>query len=224
MNSLRSFIALEWHTVKPSLPVKVFGLYGAVAAFLAVMLDNPSATLAVAIMVAMMLIGIPFGLAERTNLDGMYVTLGFSRKQVVAGRFAFVTALSAIGFLACAALAATVNLVMGRGLFWLELGVSAVVEFLVACLLLFLQWPVYFKVGFTRGQLASKLPLLFVIVVVIGGSLVYGNESARGAAQLVLEQIGNAGALVAAIAVAFVAAIGFVSYRLSATYYQRREF
>lgn len=226
MNSLDNFARLEWHTLKPSLTWRVLLLYAVVAGFITVTISSDTVgpivpPLAVAMMVVVMFAGTPFAMAERCNLDGLYVTLGVHRRQVVRGRFVFFVVFAATIIVGGCLVAAILSLALGRGVPWDGLGYGALASFLAACLLVFVQLPVYFRLGATKARYAAKLPVLILIFAL--GAVASLLAQDRPIPQI-LASLAESAAIVAAAAAVAVALIGAVAYRVAVALYDNREF
>jgi ABC-2 type transport system permease protein len=119
------------------------------------------------LMVLVLLMSYPFSINERSGLDTLYSTLAIGRKTVVRGRYVFAVMAEAV----CMALALLLSLGLSA---WMKTDFN-IAETLfslsvlsgVFSLLASLQFPVYFKYGYSKAKLLGLIPLLIVFLVFI---------------------------------------------------------
>ena len=225
MNKLLSFVRLDFITVKPYLTVKNLLIFAAVAIFLTTMSGNISSGMGVGIMLGTMFISYPFAVGEKSNMDALYATLSLNRKTVVAGRYLF-----ALAFNLCAILFSVVSALLGivvSAVAGHEAGTGEVllVGILLAALFIIIQaiqLPFFFKMGYTKAKFFSLVPL----VALMAGYMVFMTVAKENG---IVRQIENGlaqltGGALAGLAVLALLLICFLSYRLSLSFYKKREF
>ena len=225
MSKLFSFVRLDFITVKPYFTVKNLLIFAVVAIFLTTMSGNVSSGMGVGIMLGTMFISYPFAVGEKSNMDALYTTLSLNRKTVVAGRYLF-----ALAFNFCAVLFSIVFAIVGifmSGAFGLDMGTD---EILLAGILLAaifiviqaIQLPFFFKMGYAKAKFFSLVP--FVALMVGYMTFMTGSKDNGIVNQIesVLARI-TSGMLVgfATLALLFIC---YLSYRLSLSFYIKREF
>jgi hypothetical protein len=160
MNKSIAFAVLDWNLLKPYAKGMLIVLL--LGVFMGVALDSPSMFSTFIIVQLMLVMTYPFSIGEKNGLDTLYGTLSLSRKNIVAGRYLFALVCEAV-FLAAA--------VAGSWLLFKAFGGEFVIqnEIANACLMscLFslvsaLQFPVYFKLGYTKAKVIALAPLMIV--------------------------------------------------------------
>ena len=222
MDKLLSFVRLDFITIKPYFTVKNLLIYAGVAVFLTTMSGNLSSGIGVGIMLGTLFISYPFVVGEKSNMDALYATLSLNRKTVVAGRYLF-----AIAFNLCAVLFsvvfATVG-IMASGAFGFGTGAG---EILLAGILLAaifiviqaIQLPLFFKMGYTKAKFFSMVP---IIALMTGYFVLMTASKDNGIINQTESVLANLTSGVFAVPVLLL--ICFLSYRLSLSFYKKREF
>jgi hypothetical protein len=226
MNKLKSFVWLDLITIKPYFTAKNMLIFAAIAFFLTVVSYNLSSVFVVGMVFGLMFTSYPFAAGEKTNMDALYVILAIGRKTVVLGRYVFALFLNmcAIVFsfiFALAGFLATRAANFGNGIdevFWMVILFAmlfAVIEVI--------QLPFFFKFGYTKARFLSVLPF----IAIMGGYFAYismrskGGFS-RGVTGFFINMLGAGGMIGSAVLVLLL--LIFASYKLSLSFYSKREF
>ena len=187
---------------------------------------NLSSVFVVGFMLGLMFTSYPFAVGEKTNMDALYVILSIGRKTVVLGRYVFALFLNicAIVFsfiFALAGFLAARAVNFGNRIdevFWMVLLFAmlfAVIEVI--------QLPFFFKFGYTKARFLSVLPF----IAIMGGYFAYiamgSNSELSGYVTVFFTNTLGAGGIVASAVLVLLLLI-FVSYRLSLSFYNKREF
>ncbi|MDR2770672.1 MAG: ABC-2 transporter permease [Clostridiales Family XIII bacterium] len=226
MNKTASFVRLEFITVKPYFAIRNLLIYAAVALFLTTVSGNITSGVGFGMMLGTMFASYPFVLADKSNLDALYVTLSVSRKTVVLGRYLFTLALdvcaiacslvlSAAGVFAVRAFASDPGASDTR---WATLVLAAVFIAVQA-----VQLPIYFKFGYAKAKFFSLLPFCFVMAAVAALVEISKGDGLPGASALFGRAALGDGAIIPAACAALLLII-FASYRLSLSFYRKRAF
>jgi hypothetical protein len=228
MNKIKSFVRLDFVTVKPYFTIKNLLIYVAIAVYMAIMSKNISSSIGVGMMLATMFVSYPFTLAEKNNMDALYVTLGVDRKTVVKGRYVFALLLNlcAVVFVSAFSLTALgfINSLGNVEELWGTLGATLALS-AVFLVVQATQIPMYFKLGYTKAKFMSILPFFMIMAFV--GYLVMSGQQGDGMPDWAITFFQNLVEdlwAIGVVAVAFLAAVVFVSYKLSLAFYRKREF
>ena len=89
MSKLKSFVGLDFLTIKPYFSRKNIMLYIASMLFLTIMIGESSFGIVIGIWIATMFIGYSFTVGDKSNMDALYITLSVDRRTVVFGRYVF---------------------------------------------------------------------------------------------------------------------------------------
>jgi hypothetical protein len=225
MSKLKSFVRLDFMTVKPYFTVKNLLIFAALALFLSAMNGTLQMSLTLGFMLGTLFISYPFAIGEKSNMDALYATLSVNRKTVVLGRYLFTFLLNI-----CAVVFSFVFATFGvrfANVFQSEGGDSLFLILALSGLLVLvqtIQLPIFFKLGYTKARFVSIVPFAlfmgcygaFMSLAKNSGMLIKVSASLAG--------ILNNGALTAALAALVLALAVYVSYVLSVSFYSKREF
>lgn len=228
MDKIKSFIKLDYITIKPYLSVKNLLIFGCIMVFLTAMSGNLASGLGVGMMLGTIYLGYPFALGEKSNMDALYTTLSVDRKTVVAGRFAFIFLFNLCSIIAALVIAAITLFIAGK----LDFNANGV-ETLVAIVMIaalfaviqLFQLPVFFRYGYTKAKLLTFMPF---IALMVGYFLISGFAGQLfGDLQFILS-VGNFLAanqlLIIVLIILAMLLATFISYRISVKAYAKREF
>lgn len=227
MTKLKSFVRLDFVTIKPYFTIKNLLIYACVAIFLTSTSGNISAGLGVGMMLGTMFISYPFAIGENNNMDALYTTMAVNRKTVVAGRYLFALALD----LCCIAFAfmfAAVGLITARQIQF-EVSSDDITQTIAVLAAVFIlvqaiQLPIFFKFGYSKAKFFTIIPFC---VIMVGYFIVTGfakkildlqNLTRLG------EFISKNQVFIILTAVAVLCILVYISYNLSLMFYKKREF
>lgn len=169
---------------------------------------EPATALVIAAVFATFLTSYPFAIADKFDLDTLYGMLPTSRRALVAGRF-----LLALGlYVAAAALGAVMSvgiaLARDQAIATGDAALVLAISFAIFAVVVALQHPFFWAMGYTRARAVSYVPLLALafggaLLPLLGvdptGAPLGSPASAGGVAALLV--LGGALALVASAAV-----------------------
>jgi len=226
MNKLVSFVRLDFMTIKPYFTAKNMLIFAAIVFFLTVVSYNLSSVFVVGMMLGLMFTSYPFAVGEKTNMDALYVILSIGRKTVVLGRYIFALFLN-ICAIVLSFVFALVGLFTARAakfqnrpdeVFWMVLLFAmlfAVIEVI--------QLPFFFKFGYNKARFLSVIPF----IAIMGGYFAYismgsNSELSGYVTGFFTNTLGAGGMIASAVFILFI--LIFTSYRLSLSFYSKREF
>lgn len=128
---------------------------------------TPAMMVAVFLFAAAILAVDPFRSDERANLDALYATLPLSRHQVVAGRYLTTLVILAVSALTGLTLGTIAALTLGHPL---QPGVILTVltaGFLFDAVILAVELPLLFAVGYARARWVTLTPMLIIGVAIL---------------------------------------------------------
>lgn len=122
------------------------------------------------------MVSYPFVLSEKNNIENFYGTLSVNKKNIVNGRYIF-----ALGVMIFFAIFSYIIMIVGNIILKEKFEPSELLfvlgtGFFMAVILLSLQLPAYFKLGYTKGKVFTYVPFILLAVGVplfvklIGGS------------------------------------------------------
>lgn len=162
---VRKIALLDWRAMKY---YQIRGLLIPIFVLLFCFATSPLAAVPVSVCMAAVFSTNPFGVEEKGNLDGLYLTLPVSRKEIVQGRFLLSGIMMAIASLLSIPIIVIVN-IFGNSHYYLPLHwyISIIAfSFLLYSILIFLTYPILFKLGYNKGKFLFIVPLLIGVILV----------------------------------------------------------
>jgi hypothetical protein len=226
MTKLKSFVWLDFVTIKPYFTPTYIVLFAVMALFLTMVSGNISSGIGVGMMLGTMFIGYPFALSEKSNMDALYATLSVNRKTVVLGRYMFALVFNVCAMSLCFVLASVGLLGARVADFGNEVGEVLWIVLLLAVLFAVIQaiqLPLYFKFGYTKAKFLSLIPFVAIMAGYVAFISMGSDNGSLNNLNNVLTEICNDGIVIVPVVLALFFII-FVSYRLSLVFYENRDF
>ncbi|MEE0435187.1 MAG: ABC-2 transporter permease [Peptococcaceae bacterium] len=117
-------------------------------------------------LMALMLMGI-FAVQEKNGLERLYATLALSDREVVAGRYLFMFVHYALALGLAMLLALFVSLVQGVAVDGAQVCAGVGASVFLFTLLVGIQTPIYFTVGYSKGMIAGLVAYVAVLLLAI---------------------------------------------------------
>jgi len=160
---------------------------------------------------------------EKSGMDALYATLPIKRSHVVLGRYLFFLAFDIFfGFIACIILAG-LQRIMSRVFDIKETLLLIIVMLMIYSIVQAIQLPLYFKLGYTKAKFLVYIPLA-VFPLSIGLLSPIFAEDLMPALVVIIGWIMENQVLTAGICLALWGMIIFTSYKLSLSFYKKRDF
>lgn len=158
-----AFTGLDFNLVKPY--SKSTGLMLVMGIGMGIFFKSPTTLSSYFMMALMLIMSYPFAVSEKGGLETLYGTLSLSKINVVTGRYVFAIALELI-FAVLALLCSWVLAVVLKMAFILPemLAVLSVLSFTFSLIVAF-QYPIYFKMGYTKGKILALVPFFAVFLI-----------------------------------------------------------
>jgi len=224
MNKTLSFIRLDFHTVKPYLTTKNLLIFVAVA--LIFLIGNKSTSGATGMLMAYAAIyaTYPFILGEKNNIDVLYTTLPIRRKTVVLGRYLFALIIDMATGLFTLAFSLVVLSVMQTDFSVVESVAAMLVIFTVFSIMQAIQLPIYFKLGYTKAKFLAYLPFVVLPLAVFAASNLFADFISIQQLEAAFDWFAAHVLLMALAGVVMWIGIQALSYRISLSFYEKRDF
>jgi hypothetical protein len=226
MSKLKSFVRLDFMTVKPYFTVNNLLIFAALALFLSAVNGTLQMSFGIGFMLGTLFISYPFAIGEKSNMDALYATISVNRKTVVLGRYLFTFLLNI-----CAVVFSFVFATFGvrfANIFQSDGGSDSFFLILALSGLLVLvqtvQLPIFFKLGYTKARFVSIVPFALFMGCYGAFMSLAKNSGVLTKVSASLAGILNNGALTAVFAALVLALAVYVSYVLSVSFYSKREF
>ncbi|MDD5568981.1 MAG: ABC-2 transporter permease [Candidatus Pacebacteria bacterium] len=163
MNNIFNSIKLDYYILK-SIDFTRIAVVALIALFVGFIVKNPPIILGILMMTSGFFVATMFAIIEKNNLDRLYGILPVKKQQTVIGRYllTFFTGIVIAAFAAILAFIVYFILKIQFSGFLFAAWVSG--SFLFFCLLVAVQFPLYFKYDFSKLVAFANLPYIFLII------------------------------------------------------------
>lgn len=156
------FLRLDVQTIRQYLTVKQLGLYAVIILVLSYTLDNAFFVMGMIMMYGLFYAAYPFAIGDKTQTDILYASLPLKKHHIIAGRYLFALCVNLVTAVLSIAISALVAVVFQKEFDLLPSIIAVLICFVLYVLVEALQFPIYFKFGYTKAKLMAFLPILFV--------------------------------------------------------------
>lgn len=165
MNKTLAFTGLDIHLIKPYTK-GILGLL-ALGMVMGYALKSASILSSFFAMAFMLVLSYPFAVGEKNSLDTLYGTLSLSRKNVVVGRYVFVILLEVIFGAMMLLCSWVMSFLLGAE--FIPSGEIFSLSLLsgVSSLVIAVQYPIYFKLGYNKAKPIALIPLFLVFLAIL---------------------------------------------------------
>lgn len=165
MNKVLSFVKLDIRLMKPYLSAVLILLGLGITMGIGF---KSGETLSSYFMVMLILImSYPFAVMEKNNLNVLYGTLTLNKKTVVIGRYLFVILIALAGAVLSFLGSLTITLLFKQQFILADNLFVLCLSMILFLLVVSFQYPIYFKLGYTKARMAALIPLFIVFAVVM---------------------------------------------------------
>lgn len=155
---------LDLMTLKSYVKPHMLVLFAGIAIFMGFSVEK-SMSIAFGSMIGFLFVSYPFALAERDNLNTLYASLPVSKVKMIIGRYLFAATIIIIGAVSGSVLSALAMVVDKKSVDLKIIAITAAAFFVSFVLLLSIQFPLYYKLGYAKGRLVVFIPLMLVSAV-----------------------------------------------------------
>lgn len=217
MNAIK-VLKLDLLSIKPYLTIKNLIILIGLGTLYGVLSKNPAFVLATVQMFAVLFSGYPFMVGEESGIDPLYKLFSISSKDVVKGRYLLATVSVIIMLVVGVIMAMLIGLAYPMEDLLNSLLLAAPCIGMISLIIIFIEYPIYFKYGYKKGKTLTAVPMLLLAIGVVCST--YFNESLKSILQfLVMNQF---------VAMGIICTIFFVivvvSLKLSHKSYAKRDF
>lgn len=167
MEKVCKFAKLDLFMVKPYLKKYMLLLF-AVSIPVIITTKNIYMMSFIAMFYGVIMVSYPFALSEKNNIENFYGTLSLKKRNIVNGRYIFTLGTMIFFTILSYIIMIVGNVILKQGLEYSELLFVLVTGFFMSLILVSLQLPTYFKLGYTKGKIFTYVPFF---VIAIGVSL-----------------------------------------------------
>jgi hypothetical protein len=162
MDKAFQFLRLDLRTIAQYLTVKQLGLYAVIILTLSFTLKNPAFLVGMIMMYGLFYTAYPFAIGEKTQADILYASLPINKGQIVLGRYLFALWINLVTGVLAALLTFVTSLLLGQPFDGPSCGVAVISCFFLFTIVEFIQFPIYFKMGYTKAKIIALLPVLLL--------------------------------------------------------------
>ena len=217
MNAIKVF-KLDLLSIKPYLTIKNLMILIGLGTLYGVLSKNPAFVLATVQMFAILFSGYPFMVGEESGIDPLYKLFSISSKDVVKGRYLLATVSVIIMLVVGVVMAMIIGLAYPMEDLFYSLLLAAPCIGIISLIIIFIEYPIYFKYGYKKGKTLTAVPMLLLAIGAVCSA--YFNETLKSILQFLVMSPFMA---MAVICIIFIIIIG-VSLQLSNKLYARRDF
>lgn len=175
MTGLAPALRLDVLTVRPYR--RQLLLMVVAVAWLAVLSGPPTAVIAAGAVFASLVAAYPFAIGDKNDLDTLRSVLPVPRATFVRARYLASLGLCLVALAVCTGLAVAAAAVRHVPVDAGELGAVAAVGFALYAVLVGLQLPVYYALGYQRGRIVAYVPLVLLSSAVVGFAMLLGDRA-----------------------------------------------
>ncbi|WP_314112836.1 ABC-2 transporter permease [uncultured Solobacterium sp.] len=217
MNAIKVF-KLDLLSIKPYLTIKNLIILIGLGTLYGVLSKNPAFVLATVQMFAILFSGYPFMVGEESGIDPLYKLFSISSKDVVKGRYLLATVSVIVMLVVGVVMAMLIGLAYPMEDLFNSLLLTAPCIGMISLIIIFIEYPIYFKYGYKKGKTLTAVPMLLLAIGAVCSA--YFNESLKSILQFLVM---NPFLAIAVICIIFIIIVG-VSIQLSNKLYARRDF
>ena len=163
MEKVCKFAKLDLFMVKPYLKKYMLLLF-AVSIPVIITTKNIYMMSFIAMFYGVIMVSYPFALSEKNNIENFYGTLSLKKRNIVNGRYIFTLGTMIFFTILSYIIMIVGNVILRQGLEYSDLLFVLVTGFFMSLILVSLQLPTYFKLGYTKGKIFTYVPF-FVIAI-----------------------------------------------------------
>lgn len=214
---IKKQMKLDVISIKPYFTLKNLLIFSGIAIFYVFITKSPNILLTMSMIFAMIFSSYPFLVGDNSGIDGIYRLFSIDSKDIVFARYilafifyVFSCILGLIYYLIFAKIKAypiDMNILINFG-----------VNFLVFAIIISLQYPIYFKYGYTKAKTWVILPIF--ILGILGGAIGFLVKDFKDLINFTYQHK----YLISGILLILIAVIIIISIILSIKFYKKRDF
>lgn len=202
MNAIK-VLKLDLLSIKPYLTIKNLIILIGLGTLYGVLSKNPAFVLATVQMFAILFSGYPFMVGEESGIDPLYKLFSISSKDVVKGRYLLATVSVIIMLMAGVVMAMLIGIAYPMEDIFYSLVLAAPCIGLISLIIIFIEYPIYFKYGYKKGKTLTAVPMLLLAIGAVCSA--YFNESLKSILQFLVM---NPFLAIAVICIIFIIIVG----------------
>ena len=217
MDALKVF-KLDLLSIKPYLTIKNFIILIGLGTLYGALSKNPAFVLTTVQMFAILFSGYPFMVGEESGIDPLYKLFSISSKDVVKGRYLLATVSVIVMLVVGVVMAMLIGLAYPMEDLFNSLLLAAPCIGMISLIIIFIEYPIYFKYGYKKGKTLTAVPMLLLAIGAVCST--YFNESLKSILQYLVM---NPFMAIVGICIIFVIIV-VISLQISNKFYEKRDF
>ena len=225
MNKILSFVRLDFITVKAYLTLKNLAIFVGIALMMIFAKNSVFGAVSMLMACAAMCSSYPFAIGEKSNVDVLYTTLSIKRKTVVLGRYIFALTLDLFTGLFTSAFSFLMLAIMQKDFDAFGSLGTVLILFILFSVIQAVLLPIYFKLGYTKAKVLAFLPFFVLSLAMLAFSNIFSDVfSFDQIGSVFFEWLSVNSLLTALVGAGIWLAIMAVSYKISLSFYRKRDF
>ncbi|NMA93988.1 MAG: ABC-2 transporter permease [Clostridiales bacterium] len=218
MNNIGKAIKLDVLSVMPYMTVKNLVVLVALGSFYVLLLKTPIMSVVMTQIFSLMFATYPFMVGDQAGIDPLFKIMGIKSDDVVSGRYLLAFLLIVSMLIVGIVMAALGSILYPSENLTSTLLSSAATMFIVSSLVVFIQYPIFFKMGYLKARTIGMMPFFLIgIAIFAAGRLSFKLQNL--VAYVMQHKYIFIFALLAFWCLAF-----FVSIVLAKKFYRQRDF
>ena len=217
MNTIKVF-KLDLLSIRPYLTLKNLIILIGLSIIYAGLSKNPIMAIAVSQMFALIFSAYPFMVGEEAGIDPLYKIFSIEPKDVVKGRYLIAATFVVISLIFGTVLSLIISGIYSIGGIFEILSLTVPITFLVVTLIIFLEYPIYFKYGYIKGKTLASIPFMLLGIALTVPT--FFSEFAKVSLEFFV--INKEVCIILLVSI-WIAAL-LISYKLSNRVYSERDF
>ena len=217
MNAIK-VLKLDLLSIKPYLTIKNLIILIGLGTLYGVLSKNPAFVLATVQMFAILFSGYPFMVGEESGIDPLYKLFSISSRDVVKGRYLLATVSVIIMLVVGVVMAMLIGLAYPMEDLFNSLLLAAPCIGMISLIIIFIEYPIYFKYGYKKGKTLTAVPMLLLVIGTVCST--YFHESLKSILQFLVM---NPFVAMGIICIIFFVIV-VISLKLSHQLYANRDF
>ncbi|WP_416334967.1 ABC-2 transporter permease [Anaerococcus sp. DFU013_CI05] len=214
---IKKLIKLDIISIKPYFTLKNFIIMTVLALFYMELMDSPNVIMSITMIFSMIFSSYPFLVGENSGIDGLYRIFSIDCKDVVVGRYILAGLLyimtSLIGLIFYLIITLIKSIPMN-----IDILITLAINFLVYAVVTALQYPIFFKYGYTKAKTYALIPIF--IIGIIAMSLGFFIKDFKQ----ILSFLEQNKSMILISVIILVVVIIFISIKLAIKSYKKRDF
>ncbi len=162
MSDIKKVIKMDYFSIKPYITIKNLIIMVSLSIFYSYIGKNPVLVFSMPILFAIIFSGYPFLVGDDAGIDSLYRIFGIKSDDVVYGRYVSAFLLSLISVIIGFILFFISSLILNNNVILSKSIMEHIcISIFAVMFVVLLQYPFYFKYGYTKGKTLAMFPFMF---------------------------------------------------------------